>query len=230
MGVFLFLAIVALLYPLPLSSEEQRPHWVPAGSVPEALERNVLQQRTYLQNRSREAQIMGLDWIEEDIRRFPAGEMRIAAVPLVVDMLDRDFRILTVTPGYRVDPGTRIRALSLLARIGGEEARSQLRHSTVQDSDSAVRVTAAGLLAGIPGQNPEADLLAISRALRAGIERGLPEAEVIRLLAAVWEVSRHVWSVNDRDLFDTLIRIHSGPYSRSTRETAFSMLEEFARR
>lgn len=172
---------------------------------------------------------MGLQWIEEDMNRFALAEMRIAAAPLLIDMLEREFRILTVSPQYSVDQATRIRVLSMLARMGGDASRERLRESTLNDRDNAVRAAAAHLLAEVPGSDPEGDLHAISRALHAAVRAGGREDDVRRLVGAAWQASSRVWSIDDPVLLDALVRIHSGPYSRSLRDAVFFMLESFAR-
>lgn len=207
-----------------------RPHWIPVGSVSRELENSAASHRAFLQSRSREIQRAGLRAIRADMDRFNRADLRIAVVPIVVDMLGMEYTILSVSSNYHVDPPTRVEALGLLADIGGERARVQIRDSLAVDADPSVRVTAAALLSRHAGGEPDADLVAVAHALYRAVRRGGPEDEVSRLLAAAAPLTRLAWNPEVPELLHSLSTIISGPYSSSLRNRAFSMLEELARR
>jgi hypothetical protein len=194
------------------------------------VERAAVQHRAYLQSRVTDTQLAGLRIIREDVERYGRTEMRIAAVPLIVDLVRMEYRILNVSAGYMVDPVIRTEALAVLAHIGGTNAREQLRESLRVDADGTVRATAALLLAENPGGDPDGDLAAVSHALYSAVRRGGPDSEVHRLLAAARVISRRAWEPEHRELIASLGVIISGPYSSLLRRTAFAMLEELAGR
>ncbi len=222
---FLFL----LLFTVP-GETETRPDWIPVGAVTPQLERHALSHREFLQNRSGEVQRQGLRAIRSDLDRFDLEDLRIAVVPLVVDMLGMEYRILSVSSSYLVDSPTRVEALTLLADIGGEQARRQLRETIDLDRDSSVRATAAALLSRNPGEYPDEDLLAIARALQRATRLRESEEELRRLLVAVERIIPLAWNREPPELLQALQAIVTGPYSSSLRRFALSMLEDLARR
>ncbi len=207
-----------------------RPDWIPVGSVSSEVERRAVETRVRLQSRFPEIQRDALRSIRGDIERYGRAQMRIATVPLVIELLDMEYRILETPVDYRVDSATRIDALILLADIGGNEARGQLRATLRTDIDSAVRVSAAQLLAAVPGEDPDGDLQAVAEALGSAARRGQNDGEIRRLVAAARVISRNAWSPEYPPLLDALITIASGPYSSSSRSEAMSLLEELADR
>ncbi|TVR69770.1 MAG: hypothetical protein EA427_07190 [Spirochaetaceae bacterium] len=222
--------LLLLLGPVAFLPADTRPHWIPMGSVSRELEQHALHHREFLQNRSGEIQRAGLRAIRSDLDRFERADMRIALVPIVVDMLGMEYRILSVSSGYQVDSPTRAEALLLLADLGGGQARLQLRQSVGIDEDPSVRATAASLLAREPWADPDDDLLAVSRALLRATRRGGPEAEVARLLSAAHTLSGNAWNREIPELLEALGSIAGGNYPSSLRRKAFSILEELARR
>ena len=209
---------------------ENRPDWIPSGSVSPAVERAAVQHRAYLQSRIADTQLAGLRTIRDDVDRYGRTEMRIATVPLITDLVRMEYRILNVSAGYIVDSAIRSEALLLLAHIGGAEARNQLRESLLVDSDGTVRATAALLLAENPGGDPDGDLAAVSRALYNAVRRRNSDGELHRLLGAARAISRRAWEPEHRELIESLGAIVSGSYPSSLRRTALVMLEELAGR
>jgi hypothetical protein len=141
-------------------------------------------------------------------------------VPLIIDLLDENYRILEFPRDYRVDVTTRLAALETLAFLGGATARGQLRETLSQDGDGAIRAGAAQLMASRPGMTPEEDYAAVSEALYRAVRRSSPESEVIRLLTAAQTLSERVWDPENPQLIQALVLIHEGRYSRSVRSTA----------
>ncbi|SIQ97138.1 hypothetical protein SAMN05920897_12021 [Alkalispirochaeta americana] len=212
------------------SREADRPHWIPVGRVSRELEQQALQQRVFLEHHSQSIQRQGLAMIRSSLDLFDRADLRLSAVPLVVDMLDREYRILRVPARYQVDSPTRTEALHLLADLGGETAREQLRRSLEADSDGTVRATAALLLARSPQTSPDQDLASIAASLRQATRRGGPEEEIHRLLQAARNMIPQAWEPEIPDLVYALGEIVQGPYSSGLRRSSLSMLEELIRR
>ncbi|WP_018527443.1 hypothetical protein [Alkalispirochaeta alkalica] len=207
-----------------------RPHWIPAGTVSPELEQRALQQQVFLQHHSRGVQRQGLAMIRSSLDRFDRADLRVSAVPLVVDMLNRDYHILRVSARYQVDSPTRAEALQLLDALGGDAARAQVRRSLEADPDGTVRATAALLLARSPRTSPDEDLAAIAVSLRRATRRGGPEEELHRLLQAARAMIPHAWDPEVPDLVHALGEIARGAYSSGLRRSSLSMLEELVRR
>ncbi|MCG8477581.1 MAG: hypothetical protein MI724_00665 [Spirochaetales bacterium] len=212
------------------ASVSERPDWIPVGSVSPEVERRAVETRVRLQSRLPEIQRDALRSIGRDVERYGRAQMRIAAVPLVIELLGMEYRILETPVDYRVDSATRIDALILLADIGGNAARGQLRATLRNDIDSTVRVSAAQLLAAVPSDDPDGDLQAVAEALGSAARRRQDDGEIRRMLAAARVISRKAWNPEYPPLLDTLIMIASGPYSSSSRSEAMSLLEELADR
>jgi hypothetical protein len=212
------------------ANSAETPDWIPAGSVSPPVARRAVEMRARLQSTSPELQRSALTQISADINEYGRGEMRTAVVPLVVELLSQEYRILQFPRNFRVEYGTRLSALEVLARLGGEEAREQLRYSVTGDSDDSVRTRAAQLLANTTGTDPDEDLHVVSVALLAAVRSRRDEAEMYRLLHAAATLSRRVWNPEHPDLLRALIAIHDGSYSRGLRNSAISLLEELANR
>lgn len=208
---------------------DPRADWIPVGSVPEPVVRSALEAKARFQSGSLPLQRGAIDLIRGDIERYGTGALRIAAVPVLVDLLGIEYRILEVPTDYHVDPRLRVDALQLLSTLGGEEAITQLRESVLTDDDAAVRTSAAILLASGPSDDPDRDLDTISRALSSAVRRGA-ESEVSRLLAAADAARRRAWSPEHPLLIESCIGIVQGPYSASLRRRATDLLEELAER
>lgn len=219
-----------LLATLSLPAQDYQPDWIPVGSVPEPLVRRAVEARARLESGSIPLQRSALRLIEADIERFGVAEVRIATVPLVADLVSYEYRVLRMPRGSSVPSDLRVDAVSLLGRLGGVEADRQLRESIRLDPDGAVRARAAQVLASRPGADPESDYETISRALLAAVRRGDGEAEVARLMTSAATAARRVWSADNPDLLLALVLIYEGPYSSSTRASAFAILEELADR
>ncbi|MFP4211632.1 MAG: hypothetical protein ACLFR8_10345 [Alkalispirochaeta sp.] len=204
--------------------------WLPPGSVSPAVERHALEIQARLQTGIPSFQREALFSIRSGLANGDRNEMRIATVPLVIDLLDEEYRILEFPRDYRVDETTRLVALEVLAEVGGAAARSQIRISVTDDDDATIRAEAARLLATYPGDTPEEDLSAVSRALLRSVHRGGSTAEVYRLVGAARELSVRVWDPSNPELLDALVLIAGGGYSASLRSAAISLLEELADR
>ena len=234
-GLFLVTAGIAVtqeVVPAPDASKStgEQPEWIPVGSVPPEVERRALQTQTWLQSRSPVFQRQALGMIQEDIARYGRATMRIAAVPLVVDLLGEEYRILQTPTDYSVDPIIRLQALGLLATLGGDVARKQLRDSLSSDDDASVRAGAAHFLAAVPGSTPDEDFQAVGDALQRAVRRGAPEEEIVRLLIAARELSTRTWNAEYAPLLDALVGIASSGYSSSTRNRAMSFLDALSER
>jgi len=206
------------------------PDWLPPGSVSPSVERHALEVQARLQTRIPEFQRGALVSIRGRMGIDDRNELRVAAVPLVVDLLDAEYRILEFPRDYRIDETTRLLALEVLAELGGPAARSQIRLSVLEDDDEAIRAGAAQLLVTHTGDTPEEDLVAVSRALLKSIRRGGSEGEARRLLGAARQLSVRVWDPVNPELLDALVLIAGGGYSASLRSAAISFLEELADR
>lgn len=229
LGLFLLL-VTAYAQDDPNSQSTGQADWIPVGSVSPLLERHALSHREFLQNRSPAVQRAGLRAIRADLERFDRADMRIAFVPLVIDLITMEYRLLNLAASYTVDAPTRSEAIHVLAEIGGSEARAQLRETIRIDDDASVRAGAAVLLAKYPGAHPDDDLAAIGHALESASRRGGPEEEMYRLLSAAAEMHPLAWDPQQAELLRGLSAIATGHYSSSLRRKAFSMLEELARR
>ena len=213
------------------SFETRRPaDWIPVGTVSPAIERRAIETRARIETRIPRMQRDALRGIREELDGDDRLELRIAAVPLVIELLALEYSILEFPTDYRVDSGTRLLALEVLAELGGTEARRQLRESVVSDVDETVRACAAQLLAFHSGADPETDLRVVSNALAAAVRKGASESEVTRLLEAARAFVPRVWNPEVPSLLEALVSIHQGAYSRSLRRNAFSFLEWLAER
>lgn len=204
--------------------------WVPVDSIPPAIIRRGAETKARLQTRIPELQREALRTIRHETEPAFHQEVRTVTVPLIIDLLDEDYRILEFPRDYRVDVTTRLVALETLAFLGGETARGQLRETLSRDDDGAIRATAAHLMASRPDMTPEEDYAAVSEALHRAVRRSSPESEVMRLLTAAETLSQRVWDPENPDLIQALVLIHEGRYSRSVRSTAMSFLEVLANR
>lgn len=209
---------------------QQRADWVPVGSVPVELERRVLVVRALFATLDPEQQASALGDLERDLERYGSGAMRIAAVPIVVDLLAQDYRIVEAPLDYRIEPALRVRALRFLATVGGPTAREQLRWTLRNDRDGAVRRTATHFLQATPSDDPGRDLAAVAQALAAAIRRRSDDGEVATLIAAVAQLATRTWQRDDPTLLRALVDVASGPYSSTTRRAAIDVLEDLAGR
>ena len=208
---------------------DPRADWIPVGAVPDEVVRTALEARARFESGSIDLQRGALQIIREDIREYGASPLRIATVPVLVDLLGFEYRILEVPTDFHVDPMIRVGALQLLADLGGDVAASQLRETILVDRDESVRVTAAMLLASEPSDDPDTDLSIISRAFYRAT-RGGTESEVSRLLAAADSARRRAWTPENPMFVSGLVAIVQGPYSASLRRRAMDLLEELAER
>ena len=234
------IAIILLFTLLPASirpyaeeispTDDRNADWIPAGSVSREMERRAIELQTRLQVRSPGIQREALLDIQRDLDLFTRKESRIATAPLVAELLDMDYSILEMPVDYRVDGPTRLLALDVLSRIGGEEAWAQLRETLQYDSDGTIRAAAAQLLARNVTDQPQLDYEIASRALRRVVRARGEEAEVTRILQAVRSMSERVWSPDVPALLEALVLIHEGRYSSGLRNSAMSFLEELAER
>jgi len=214
----------------PPSPAKEFPDWIPAGTVSPAVARRAVEMQARFQSRNSQMQQSALTQISQDIDRYGRTEMRIAAVPLVIELLNQDYRILQFPRDYRIDTTIRLSALELLGRLGGTDARSQLRYSLRNDTDGVLRARAAQLLADTTGDDPDGDLQAVSTALLATVGARRDEAEVMRLLNAAQTLTYRTWNPENPDLLRALILIYDGPYSRRLRNSAMVLLEELSER
>jgi len=175
-------------------------------------------------------QRQALGMIRTDIETYGRTSMRLAATPLVVDLLGLEYRILETPAGYGVDTPTRLLALQVLADLGGEPARQQIRESVLIDSDETVRASAAELLAHAPGSDPHADFHTVSDALFQAVRRREGEQEVLRLMNSAERLSHRVWNPEYAPLLEALVQISAGGYSSSIRRRAMSFLEDLSER
>jgi hypothetical protein len=206
------------------------PDWLPPGSVSPSVERYSFEVQARLQTRIPAFQRGALASIRERLSTEDRNELRIATVPLVVDLLDAEYRILEFPRDYRIDETTRLLALEVLAELGGTTARSRIQLSVVEDDDETIRAGAAQLLVKHSGDTPEEDLSVVSRALLRSVRRGGSEGEVRRLLGAARQLSIRVWDPVSPELLDALVLVAGGSYSASLRSAAISFLEELADR
>ncbi len=225
----LMLSLVVVLAAADAPSQEL-PDWIPVGTVSPPLVRHSLEAMARLQSRNPGQQRAALQLLQSDIREFGKAEMRIAAVPLVAELLSQEYRILGFPDDYRVDTTIRLSALDVLAEVGGESAREHIRYSLLHDNDGAIRSHAARLLATVPGTDPDGDLAAVSQSLLRAVRGGADEAEVSRTLDAAAQLSREAWSPDVPDLVRSLVLIHEGNFSRRIRRSAMALLEELANR
>lgn len=198
------------------------------GSVPPELERRALVARAMFETLNPDQQAAALGDLERDLERYGSATMRIAAVPIVVDLLGQDYRIVEAPLDYRIEPTLRVRALQFLADVGGPEARDQLRWTLHSDRDSAVRRAATRFLQATPTDDPDGDLAAVADALAAAVRRGSDDREVATLIAAAAHLSQFTWQRDNPILLRGLVDVASGPYSSTTRSAAIDLLEGLA--
>lgn len=214
----------------PVQSEERVADWIPVGAVAPEVERRAIESRARLASPDPFAQRAALAMIRRDAERFDVREMRIAAVPLVIDLLGNEYTILEFPVDVRIDVSTRVEALELLGVLGGERARSQIRDSVLVDRDPVVRVQAAQILARRLGDDPDSDLAVVARSLRESVDGRGDEAEIARMLGVVTTLVERAWEPATRDLLEALVAIVGGPYSSSSRREALDLLESLAER
>lgn len=227
--LFILTAIIRLPAQADGIETDPRADWIPVGSVPDPVVRTALEAQVRFQSGSLTIQRVAIDLIREDIDQYGIAALRIAAVPVLVDLLGLEYRILEVPTDYHVDPRLRSDALELLSELGGDEAIDQLRESVLTDVDESVRVRAALLLAIDPSDDPDLDLETISQALYRAA-RGGRQSEVDRLLTAADRAWRRAWSPENPMLIASCIEIAQGPYSASLRRRAIELLEELSER
>lgn len=208
---------------------DPRADWIPVGSVPDEVVRTALEARARFETGSIDLQNGAFRIIRNDMDEHGMTALRIAAVPVLLDLLGLEYRILEVPTDFHVDPRVRVGALELLADLGGDSAVVQLRQSILDDEDEAVRVTAAMLLASEPSDDPDTDFATISRAFYVAVRRGA-ESEVSRLLDAANTARLRAWSQDNPYFLSGLVDIVQGPYSGSLRKRAMDLLEELAER
>ncbi|HKK49551.1 MAG TPA: hypothetical protein VJ932_10670, partial [Alkalispirochaeta sp.] len=75
------------------------PDWIPVGTVSPAVERRAVETRARLESRSPTMQRQALGMIRTDIETYGRTSMRLAATPLVVDLLGLEYRILETPAG-----------------------------------------------------------------------------------------------------------------------------------
>jgi hypothetical protein len=215
----------------PSASRETEPSadWIPVGSVPPPVVRSAVEARARIESRSIEMQRYALSLIRDDMNEYGVAPLRIAAVPILVDLLGYEYRILEVPFDYTIDATIRIDAIVLLSELGGAPATDQIRETIVRDDDESVRVVAARSLARSPSDDPDRDLAVIARALRRAADLGR-ESEVAQLLTAARIVRERTWNPGNRDLIESLVGIAGGSYSASIRNRAVELLEELAER
>lgn len=209
---------------------DSRADWIPVGAVSPGVERRAIETRARIETRVPMMQREALRGIKEELRQGNHVELRIATVPLVIELLDLEYTILEFPRDYRIDGQTRMLALEVLAELGGSEARRQLRKSVLSDDDETIRAGAAQLLASHSGSDPETDLRVVSQALSSAVQKGAPASEVTRLLRATRVLAPRVWDPEVPILLETLVAIHQGGYSGSLRREAFAFLEWLADR
>ncbi|MFO8043980.1 MAG: hypothetical protein R6U25_12315 [Alkalispirochaeta sp.] len=227
--------LIAGLLGAGLSADDQPdprdgPDWIPVGSVSPEVERRALETRARLESRSPGLQRQALRMIRSDIETYGRASMRLAATPLVVDLLGMEYRILETPQGYTVDAPTRLLALQVLADLGGEPARGQLRESVRIDADGTVRASAAQLLARIPGSDPDSDYRTVGETLLRAVKRNDSPEEIARLLSATQQLSGRVWNAEHPAVLEALVALSGGTYSSSIRRRAMSFLEDLSAR
>ena len=186
--------------------------------------------RARFESRVPEFQRAALRTIQDDIPRYGRAAMRIAAAPLVIDLLSMEYRILETPRDFRIDAQTRLQALITLADLGGAPARKQLRSTLRDDSDGTIRSSAAALLAQVPGGDPELDYRAVGDAVARAVRAGAEDSELQRLIAAAQALSLRVWNPEYPPLLQALVQVAGGSYSSSTRNVAMSFLEDLVDR
>ena len=169
---------------LPAEDPSTEVDWVSADSIPPAIVRHGVEMKARLQTRIPEFQRQALRTIRYETDPKFHLEVRAVHVPLIIDLLDENYRILEFPRDYRVDVTTRLIALETLAFLGGEEARGQLRETLSRDDDAAIRAGAAQLMASRPDMTPEEDYGAVSSALLRAVRQSVSESEIVRLLTA----------------------------------------------
>ena len=209
---------------------DEVPDWIPLGSVSPQVVRRAVEAHVRLSTRSPYVQRNALRSIRRDIETHGRSAMRIAATPLVVDLLGLEYHVLETPTDYRVDSVTRVEALELLTALGGTPARRQLRASVLRDEDPSVRSAAAELMASTVGDDPDADYRAVGDALARAVALVGSDDEVYRLIGAAAQLSHDVWRTDYPPLLQALVDIADGGYSSSTRRRAMSLLEELADR
>lgn len=204
--------------------------WIPVGSVRPELARRAMTARARFETGDAGMQRQALAEIEADIARYGRAALQTAAVPLIVDLLGTEYRILETPRPLTLEPGVRLQALRLLSVIGGPVAREQLRAALREERDPSLRAAAAAYLNEMPGAAEDADYRAVADALASAVRRGDGETEIMRLLPMLESMSREVWSPEYRPLLEALVSIAGGRYSSSARSRAMSFLEDLSER
>jgi hypothetical protein len=221
------LILWAVIFP---AAAQENPDWIPVGSVPPEVVRRAVEMRARFESQVPEFQRAALRTIRDDIPRYGRATMRLAAAPLVIDLLSMEYRILETPRDYRIDAQTRLQALITLADLGGAPARDQLRSTLRDDSDGAIRSSAAALLADVPGGDPDLDYRAVGDAVARAVRAGSDDGELQRLIAAAQILSYRVWNPEYPPLLQALVQVAGGSYSSSTRNAAMSFLEDLVDR
>lgn len=224
-SLFVFLQVVAAA-----QEAAPAPDWIPVGSVRPEVARRAVTARAQFESGDAGMQRSALQAIARDVERYGRAELQTAAVPLIVDLLGTEYRILETPRPLSLEPRVRIEAMELLGRIGGSEAREQLRHSLEAERDPTLRVAAASYLASMAGPVQDSDYQAIADAFARAVRRGGSETEITRLLPILQDMSVQVWSPEYRPLLEALVVVAGGPYSSSARSRAMSFLEALSER
>lgn len=235
-----FLATIVFYTAVPLSAQVPsddarpdhiRPEWIPVGAVPAPLEDRAVQAQLMLQSGIDAQQADALRSMRVIIEEYGDDAARVAIVPLVVDLLEDDTRILETPGDLQVLPETRLEALDILLAVGGAAADARVRASIRDERDGSIRAITAVRLAARGSDDPAADLSAVGFALHQSVStsRG-NEEEVVRFLQSIEVLIGRVGSIQDQLLIDALLRVADGPYSARARRSALTILESIAAR
>jgi len=216
-----WIAILALVL-LPITGFTQNSDWIPVDSIPPAYARTLRNAAAMLATRDVRLQLETLHELEIAIAEHDPLTAR-AVTPLLVDVANREHRIVSYPREYMVPPQTRVAALRMLAGLGGTDAIQQLHDSVLQDGDDSVRAYAALLLAATQPTSEGIDT--ISTALSRARALGTFETEVYHYLLALEVILQDPWVRATQLMVEELIGITGGPYSSRTRNKASMLLE-----
>jgi hypothetical protein len=225
-AVMLLLALI-LYSPPPLQSED----WVAVPEGPESGSIDLLRrEQIFLAYPSSFAQSRGLQGIRKHLDDIPQPVLETTVAAMIATVLDRAYMTVTVGREISTTAAVRQEAVSLIADIGGARAQEALRLVVRHDPDRDVRMYAIGRMGETSATDEAADMAVLSDVLYRAVRSVGGEREIRAAIEGMRRLNSSPAPQNRIILLESLRMVHEGPYSRSTREDAFSLLEELALR
>lgn len=223
----LLLPFLLLSSPTKLLSQD----WVGVpGDVRDAEDNLLRREQIFLSHPSTFAQQRGLEEIRQRFTEIPQPILETTVVAMITELLDKAYMTVVVGRDNPTNPAVRRQAVSLVADIGGATAQATLRLVVQQDPDRDIRMYTIRRMGETSPVDSLADMEVLSNLLYRATRSVGAEGEVAALIKGIRRLQSPPAPQNRVLLLESLRLVHTGPYSRSTREDAFSLLEELALR